>query len=346
MKTAVWGSGAIGGVVGAGIAAAGEDVLLVDIVPEHVGAMNEHGLLIKSATGDQRVPVRAALPEQVRGKLDLVFLGVKSQHTHAALAALLPFLTPESAVISLQNGVNEPHIAQRVGATRTIGCLVDFSADYHAPGEIMRARAGNLFIGEMDGRMSPRLAEIHRLCAFSTRTHSCKNIMGFVWAKMCKATVDSMTALVDHNSLELRADQSYHPVRIQLLREAIKVAAASGVRVEVFAHFDPAPFLDTTPDGNTAAYATLDGMAQGQAQGNTKVRTGYFRDIVVRKRKSEIDYISGEIVRRGEQFGIPTPVNRLQMQMFEEIESGRRALGYENLEMLKAAVAAMHANTA
>ena len=113
MKSAVWGSGAIGGVVGAGIAAAGEDVLLVDIVPEHVSAMNEHGLLIKSATGEQRVPVRAALPEQVRGKLDLVFLGVKSQHTHAALAALLPFLTPESAVVSLQNGVNEPHIAQQ-----------------------------------------------------------------------------------------------------------------------------------------------------------------------------------------------------------------------------------------
>ena len=74
MKSAVWGSGAIGGVVGAGIAAAGEDVLLIDIVPEHVNAMNEHGLLIKSATGEQRVPVRAALPEQVRGKLDLVFL--------------------------------------------------------------------------------------------------------------------------------------------------------------------------------------------------------------------------------------------------------------------------------
>jgi len=51
-------------------------------------------------------------------------------------------------------------------------------------------------------------------------------------------------------------------------------------------------------------------------------------------------------MRRGEQFGIPTPVNRLQMQMFEEIESGRRALGWENLATLKGAVAAMHANTA
>jgi 2-dehydropantoate 2-reductase len=346
LKTAVWGSGAIGGVVGAGIAAAGENVLLVDIVPEHVSAMNDGGLLIKSATGEQRVAVRAALPSQVSGKFDFIFLGVKSQHTEKALDALMPFLTPDSAVISLQNGVNEPHIAKRVGANRTIGCLVDFSADYHAPGEIMRARAGNLFIGELDGGMSPRLAEIHRLCALSTRTHSCSNIMGFVWAKMCKATVDAMTALVDHNSLELRGNRAYHPIRIQLLREAIKVAAASGVRVEVFGHFNPAPFLDTSPAGIAAAYATLDGMAHGQAQGNTKVRTGYFRDIVVRKRKSEIDYISGEIVRRSEQFGIPTPVNRMQMQMFEEIESGRRALGWENLEKLKAAAVDIAAHEA
>ena len=338
MKIAIWGSGAIGGVVGAGMAAGGEDVLLVDVVPEHVNAMNEHGLLIKSADGEQRIPVRAALTSQVSGKFDFIFLAVKSQHTHAALDAIMPFMKPDSVVISLQNGVNEPHIAKRIGAERTIGCLVDFSADYHAPGEIYRARAGNLFIGELDGTMSPRLAEIHRLCALSVLTHSCKNIMGFVWAKMCKATVDAMTALVDTDSLKLRADRTYHPIRIQLLRESIKVAAADGVQVEVFAHFNPAPFIDESPAGVEAAFTMLDGMATGQAKGNTKVRTGYFRDIVVRKRKSEIDYISGEIVRRGEQAGVPTPVNRLLAQMFEEIESGRRALGWENLQKLKDAV--------
>ena len=70
MKIAVWGSGAIGAVVGAAMAAAGEDVLLVDIVPEHVAAMNDRGLLIKSAAGERRISVRAALPAQVRGAAD------------------------------------------------------------------------------------------------------------------------------------------------------------------------------------------------------------------------------------------------------------------------------------
>src|SRR5688572_11623777 len=157
MKSVVWGSGAIGGVVGAAMAGAGEDVLLVDVVPEHVRAMNENGLVIQSAAGEQRIRVRAALPSEVVGTFDLVFLAVKSQFTHAALDAIEPHLTRDSAVISLQNGVNEPHIAQRIGADRTIGCLVDFSSDYHAPGLVVRARGGNLFVGEMDGRMTARL---------------------------------------------------------------------------------------------------------------------------------------------------------------------------------------------
>jgi 2-dehydropantoate 2-reductase len=320
------------------MAAAGEDVVLVDIVPEHVNVMNERGLLIKFAGAGQRVAVHAALPEQVSGTFDLVFLAVKSQFTNDALEAIVPHLTAASAVISLQNGVNEPDIARRIGAERTIGCLVDFSADYHAPGEVMRARAGNLFVGELDGRTSPRLEEVRRLLALSTRTHVCANIMGFVWAKLCKATVDATTALVDENSLEVRANRKYHPVRIALLRESIQVAAADGVRVEAFAHFDPAPFLDASPGGVAAASAVLDEMARGQAKDNTKIRTGYWRDIVVRKRKSEIDYVTGEIVRRGKRLGVPTPLNALQLKMFEEIESGRRAMSWENLDELKAAL--------
>jgi len=271
MRIAVWGSGAIGGVVGAAMAAAGEDVMLVDIVPEHVDAMNDRGLLIKSAAGEQRVTVHATLPAQVSGTFDLAFLAVKSQFTDEALDGILPRLASTSAVVSLQNGVNEPLIAKRIGADRTIGCLVDFSSDYEAPGEIMRGRAGNLFVGELDGRMSPRLEEIRRLLELSTRTHTCTNIMGFVWAKICKGTVDATTALVDTDALALRANQAYHPVRIQLLREGIQVAAADGVQVKAFAHFDPAPFLDSSPSGVTAAFAVLDEMARGQAQNNTRV---------------------------------------------------------------------------
>src|SRR5438270_865503 len=103
MKLAVYGVGAIGGVVGAGLADAGEDVLLVDIVAEHVQAMNRSGLRIRSATGEQVVRVSAGLPDAVSGTFDLVFLAVKTQHTPAALQSIVPHLGPDSVVVSLQN---------------------------------------------------------------------------------------------------------------------------------------------------------------------------------------------------------------------------------------------------
>ena len=334
MRIAIWGSGAIGGVVGAGMAAAGEDVLMVDILPEHVAAMNERGLLVTHGDTEQRVLVRAALPRDVTGTFDVVFLAVKSQFRDDAVTAILPHLGPTSAVVSLQNGVNEPHIANHIGAGRTIGCLVDVSSDCVGPGEIQRGREGNLFVGELDDRRTARIDEVQRLLALSVRTHVRTNIMGCVWAKVCKGTLDAMTALVDTDALVLRAERKYHPIRIQLLREGILVAAADGVRVEPFAHFDPAPFLDASPAGTAAAFAVLDEMARGQAHNNTRVRTGYWRDIVVRKRKTELEYVTGEIVRTGALRGVPTPINALQMRMFEEIESGRRAMAWKNLDEL------------
>lgn len=340
-RCAVWGAGAIGGVVGASMARAGEDVLLVDVVAEHVNAMNDSGLVIRMAGEDERTRVRAALPTAVRGTFDIVFLAVKSQYTQAALDAIEPHLHARSAVVSLQNGVNEPHIARCIGAERTIGCLVDFSSDYQAPGLIARARAGNLFVGELDGRATPRTEVVRSLLAHSTTAYTCQNIMGFVWAKMCKGTIDATTALVDENALELRFNRKYHPVRAQLVREAVEVAAAEGVQVAAFAHFDPAPFLDRSPAGREAAFLVLDEIARGQAEGNSKIRTGYWRDIVVRKRKTEIEYITGEIVRCGERRGVPTPLNRLQWTMFEEIESGTRPMQWANLDQLDAALAAI-----
>ncbi len=340
-RCAVWGAGAIGAVVGAGMAGAAEDVLLVDVVPEHVNAMNEAGLVIRMAGSDERTRVCAALPADVEGVFDIVFLAVKSQDTQAALDAIAPHLHARSAVVSLQNGVNEPHIARRIGTERTIGCLVDLSSDYQAPGLIARGRAGNLFVGELDGGTTPRIEAIRRLLAHSTAAYACQNIMGYVWAKMCKGTIDATTALVDENALELRFNRKYHPVRAQLVREAVEVAAAEGVQVAAFAHFDPAPFLDRAPAARDAAFHVLDEIARGQAAGNTRIRTGYWRDIVVRKRKTEIEHITGEIVRCGERHGVPTPLNRLQWSMFEEIESGKRPMQWANLDELDAALAAI-----
>ena len=337
MRMAVYGAGAIGGVVGAGMVANGEDIVLIDAVPEHVDAMNAKGLRVEGILGDTTVPVRAALPAAARGPFDVVFLAVKSQHTDAALDVVEGLIGPSSAVVSLQNGINEPGIVARIGRERTIGAMVDFSADYEEPGRIVRGRRGNIFVGELDGTMTERLERIRQALGHAVPTHATDNIMGFVWAKLVKGSLDATTALVDASIGDVRGSITYRRALVEVIREGVLVARAEGVKVEAFDHFDPEPFVDTSPAGLEASYAVLAGMAQG-AVGDLKVRTGYWRDIMIRRRKTEIAYVTGEIVRRGERHAVPTPVNRRQLEMFEEIEAGRRPMVWENLADLLDAV--------
>ncbi len=120
-RITVIGAGAIGGTVGAFLAQAGYDVLLVDVVPEHVRIMNAEGLRITGIRGDRRYPVRAALPEELRGPLEIVLLCVKGHFTEAAMEQYASLLAPDGYIVSLQNGLNEEIIARYVGPERAAG---------------------------------------------------------------------------------------------------------------------------------------------------------------------------------------------------------------------------------
>jgi 2-dehydropantoate 2-reductase len=194
MRLAVYGVGAIGGVVGAGLAEADEDVVLVDLIPEHVAAMNASGLRVRSATSERRVTVRAALPNAVTSLFDLVFLAVKIQHTQAALESLAATsdLTRPSCRFRMDS--TRRRSARRIGVAPTIGAMVDFSADYHAPGLIQIGRLAEVYEGELDGRMNERLEAVRRVLGRAVPTRSTSKVLGYVWAKLCKGSLDVTTA--------------------------------------------------------------------------------------------------------------------------------------------------------
>ena len=162
MEYVVVGAGAIGGTIGARLARDGHDVLLCDADPEHVTAVNERGLTIEGPVEQFTARVAAVSPDELPDPLGAVLLAVKSQHTGVALDAIGPRLAPDGFVVSLQNGVNEPVIAARLGKERTVGAFVNFGADYLAPGRIFVGGKGALYVGELDGRESERLARLVR----------------------------------------------------------------------------------------------------------------------------------------------------------------------------------------
>ncbi len=157
MRVTIVGAGAIGGTVGAYLARSGTAVEMVDKDAAHVTAMADKGLTIQAFDETFTVGVEAISPAQLSGPLEVVLLAVKAQHTADAVSLISPLLTADSTVVSLQNGLCPRTIAAAIGAQRTIGALVNFSADYLEPGLITYGGAGTVRIGGLDGKPSPQL---------------------------------------------------------------------------------------------------------------------------------------------------------------------------------------------
>jgi len=138
----VWGAGAIGGTVGAALMRAGHAVVFLDIEKDHMAAISDpaRGLIIEGPIDPHRVVAPAFTPNALRGSFRRMFLCVKAQHTGDACRAPLRHLAPDGYVLSLQNGLKERIIAAIVGEDRTMGCFVNFSADWMVPGRIIHAR--------------------------------------------------------------------------------------------------------------------------------------------------------------------------------------------------------------
>jgi 2-dehydropantoate 2-reductase len=336
MHITVWGAGAIGGMTGGALARAGHDVLLVDAHAEHVAALNRDGLVVLDPRGDWRVPVRAATPPEARGPLGLVLLAVKAQATPAALDRIVPLLTPASIVVSVQNGLNEELIAERIGADRTVGCLVNWAADWMAPGRIQYGGPGSLMLGELDGRSSPRLRELADLLAVVQPTRVTGNIWGFLWAKTCYAALLFATALTDETIYDVvERSLPIQRMLVLLVAEAMAVAEVCEVRVEAFDEYDPALYRKGAAGDRTAVEAAMAEISRFYRK-HTKVKTGIWRDLVVRRRTTEVDSQIGVVVAKGKRLGVPTPLLDRLVAMIHDLEDGRRVMGWANLDELVA----------
>jgi 2-dehydropantoate 2-reductase len=336
MRITIVGAGAIGGTVGAFLARGGEDVFFVDAVREHVDAMNARGLTITGRV-EFTVPVRAATPDVLRGPLEWVFLAVKAQHTEAALAPIVPLLGSESVVVSLQNGLNEERIAALIGRQRTIAAHVNWGADYLGPGRIMYGSVGAFYIGELDGSVTDRLETLRDTLSRFTKVVVTPNIWGYKWAKQCWASLNYATALVDADAGDILADERNRRVGVALLAESVQLAKLEGVKLEAFDGFEPDLMAPATQQEWKAAMDSLNRMADAywRAPDHLKKRTGVWRDLAVRKRKTEVDPRIGDLVRRGQSRGLPMPLNAALQRMIHEIEDGKRAMTPENLRELE-----------
>lgn len=328
----VWGAGAIGGTLGAWWARAGIPVRLVDVVAEHVEACRTRGLAIEGPVDAFVQRVDAATPAELSGRYSRVVLAVKAQATEAALEALAPHLAPDAFVLSAQNGLNELVIAERLGAERTMGCFVNFGADWLGPGRVLLGNRAAVVVGEIDGRVLERTRRMHALLqVFEPQAVLTDNIWGYLWGKLAYGAMLFATALTHDSMADNFADPARLPAFDRLAREVMAVAAARGVAPVGFNGFDPAAFAPGAPDAG--ARASIAALAEFNRH-TAKTHSGIHRDLAVRRRRTEVDPQIGTIGRLGREAGVATPAIDALVALIHDIEAGRRPMSRETFQAL------------
>ena len=313
------GAGAIGGTLGHHLARAGHPVTVVDADPEHVRRIDADGLVLVRGAERSTARVARALtpdPDEQALRVERVLLAVKAQATGPALEWIAPRLADDGFVVSLQNGLIEDEIAQRIGRDRTVGAFVNLFADVIGPGEIRDGGPGALVVGELDGRDSQRVREVVADLQAWGPARATGNVSGYLWSKLGFGAMLVATALADAPMAELI--HRHRPVMHALAAEIYAVAAAEGVTPEPFDAFEPLPYAGDDDAAKERATDALVAWLRTQA----KDRSGIWRDIAVRRRPTEVPTHYRPVLAAAARHGIPVPGLERLVAQIGELEAG------------------------
>ena len=328
----VWGGGAIGGTIAAYWARAGIDVLLVDIESDHVTTCRSSGLEISGPVDEFVVRIPAVTPDDVLGRFSRVILAVKAQHTRAAIEMIRPHLTADGFVVSAQNGLNELTISEVVGKGATIGAFVNFGADWHGPGQVLFGNRGAVVVGEIDGTVGGRTEEMHQLLqVFEPDAVLTDNIWGYLWGKLAYGAMLFATAINNDSMADNFANPSRSELWVAIGREVMGLATKRGIQPVGFNGFNPMAYLPGASD--LEAQASIEEMAEFN-RGSAKTHSGIWRDLAVRKRKTEVTEQLGVLVKLANEVEYDVPLITTIIDLIHDIEDGVRDMSDETFAVL------------
>jgi len=291
MKIAVVGSGAIGGYFGGRLAAAGYEVTFV-ARGRHLDALRRDGLTIVSPKGDLRLgSVKASDRPAEIGPVDIVLFAVKLYDAERAAAELLPLIGRETAVITVQNGVEVVDMVSRhVGREHVVGGTAYIVAAVEAPGRIRHTTKDALSFGESDGSRSPRLAAFEAAARHAGVDATLStSIERDLWTKFVRlAAWSGMTTVARSPIGVIRDDPALMAMMSEALDEAIAVGRARGVPLPASLPEQTLTFVSGFP--HDAKSSMLEDLEHG--------------------RRLELPWLSGAVTRMGQEAGVPTPIHR------------------------------------
>jgi 2-dehydropantoate 2-reductase len=330
------GCGAVGGLLAGGLLRAGQELALVTHNQEITAAIRTDGLRVTTPEGAWVLPAIAyASLEELQGTFDIACLTMKATGVEQAARAVTGRLSPEGYVVTLQNVVVEDRVAGILGRERVMGALVGWGATMHAPGVYEMTSSGELVIGELDGRVTPRVQQLKTVLDAASPTSVSENIYGVLWSKLgINCAITALGAVTGRRLGQLLGHHHARRLSLAIIGEVLDVARALDITLEPVGGT-----LDLNrlylPPGRRAGRSGLDLVSRHAIMLLVGLRFRRLKSSMLqsleRGRRPEIDFLNGYVVDRGHEVGVPTPVNAALTAMVHEVEAGTRPITPENL---------------
>lgn len=332
MRAAIYGAGSLGTILGAFISRNGGRIDLINHNEKHIAALREHGARV-IGTLDFTQKVSALIDKEMSGVYDIIFLMTKQQNNAVTVNFLKNYLAEDGVIVTLQNGLPEPQIAEIVGEDRVLGCTVAWGATMQGPGvceltsspDSLTFSLGSAFKGKGN-----HFEEVKALLEKMGPVDVDENFIGTRWSKLLiNAAFSGMSTVLGCTFGEAAGPKDSRRIVQRIIKECIDVCDASGIRIEPVQGKDIVKLLDYRNSFKKAVSFFIIPIA---IRKHALLKASMLQDIE-RGKKTEVDSINGAVCAQGRKVGVPTPCNDKVVEIIHLIENGNLKADRSNLSL-------------
>lgn len=333
-RYAIYGAGSLGTVLGAYIVKNGGEIDLINRNRAHVEALNEKGAKV-IGTVEMTVPVKAITPDQMSGKYDIIILLTKQLLNREVVTFLKDYLEEDGVIVTLQNGIPEPLIAEIIGENRTMGCAVEWGAALVEPG-VCRLTSEpdslSFHMGGMNGISEEKFAEVKELLELMCPVHREENLLGARWSKLLiNSTFSGLGTVIGGKFGDVSEGKVAKKVAIRCMKECIDVGHASGVS---FAPVQGKNIVGLFYYKGALKRAFGCALLPIAMKKHREIEPSMLQDLKKGK-PCEIDAINGVICEFGKKYSVKTPINDRIVEIIKKIEAGEMKATADNIKLFE-----------
>ena len=332
MRTAIYGAGSLGTILGAYISKAGEPIELINRNKAHINALQTYGAQVVGTTQFTQ-PVTAYTPAEMSGTYDIIFLMTKQQHNPEVVSMLKDFLAEDGVLVTFQNGLPEVQIAEILGEERVLGCTVAWGATLQSPGicELTsEPDALSFSLGAISERRNRHFDKVKSLLELMGTVDIEENFIGTRWSKLLiNAAFSGMSAVLGCTFGEAAGPKESRKIVQELIKECIDVCRVGGIRIEPVQGKDIVKLLDyNNPIKKAFSFFIIPIAIRKHA----RLKASMLQDLEKGK-LTEVDAINGAVSEYGRKINCPTPANDKVTELIHRIEKGEIKPCFDNLKL-------------